>query len=94
MTGDGATLSAIFVILALTAAAGLTGSILIQRTRRVITLSRRQNRRGRDHELHWAAIRLRSNGHRGHDLQEMVCTLTNCTPTEADRAIAQVGANV
>ena len=86
-------MSAFFAVVVLTALAIFSGGVLVTRTRRIIDLRDRQSRRGRDHELHWAAIRLRSNGHQGADLQEMLCTLTNCTPAEADAAISRVGAN-
>jgi hypothetical protein len=94
MSGDGATLSAFIAVLVLTTTAVFSGGVLISRTRTVAALSRRQGQRGREHELHWAAIRLRSNGHQGSDLQEMLCALTNCSPTDADRAIIRVGADV
>ena len=68
--------------------------LLMSRSRRLVEVHSRQRRSGRGHEVHWAAIRLRSNGHQGHDLQEMVCAVTNCTPTEADEAIQRVGADI
>ena len=94
MLGSGATLSAFLAVLVLTGTAVFAGGVLVTRTRRVVALNRRHGQRGREHELHWAAIRLRSNGHQGADLQEMLCALTNCSPQEADEAIARVGADV
>lgn len=94
MTGDSATLSALIVVVGLAATALMAGGLLASRTRRVVAISRRSQQRGREHELSWAAIRLRSNGHRGAELQELLCTLTNCTPAEADHAIERVGADI
>ena len=94
MLGTDATLSALLVFVVLAGTIAFAGGVLVTRTRRIVTLNHRQGHRGREHELHWAAIRLRSNGHKGADLQEMLCTPTNCTPQQADDAIVRVGADV
>jgi len=70
------------------------GFVMINRARELTRLGRRQQSRGRDQELHWAAIRLRSDGIQGHELQELLCAETNCAPAEADRAIFSVGAHI
>lgn len=71
-----------------------TGFVMIHRARELARLGHRQRGRGRDQELHWAAIRLRADGNRGHELQERLCADTNCTPAEADTAIFRVGAHI
>jgi len=70
------------------------GFVMVRRVHGLAQLSHRQQRRSRDQELHWAAIRLRSDGNKGHDLQERLCAETNCTPAEADSAIFRVGAHI
>jgi len=86
--------SAMLVVLAMTAIAIGAGLVLIHRARELTRLSQRQRYRGRDQELHWAAIRLRSEGRQGQELQELLCAETNCRPAEADNAIFSVGAHI
>jgi len=85
--------SGFWVVMVMTATSIAAGLVMISRARGLSQLGVRQQRRSRDQELHWTAIRLRSEGRQGHELQELLCSETNCTPGEADLAIFRVGAN-
>ena len=87
-------MSATAVVLAMTVLSIGTAFVMIHRARELAQLGDRQRRRSRDQELHWAAIRLRADGNQGHELQELLCAETNCTPAEADSAIFRVGAHI
>jgi len=88
------TLSTIAVVLIVFLTVAAIVSAIAQRLLDVRHVNKRSEVRGRRHELHWTAIRLRNQGFMGGDLQEGVCMLGNCTPADADAAILRVGADL
>jgi hypothetical protein len=88
------TISVIVGAIALAAAAVLAFYVMMERARTLRYVTRRAGRRGREHELHWTAIRFRNQGLLGEDLQEAVCQWANCSPTDANIAILRVGADI
>jgi len=89
-----ATLSAIAVVLIISLTVAAIAFAIAQRLLDVRHVNKRSEVRGRRHELHWTAIRLRNQGFMGHELQEGICMLGNCTPADADAAILRVGADL
>ncbi|MBN4059638.1 hypothetical protein JYT35_00805 [Acidimicrobium ferrooxidans] len=94
MTAIVTALSGIAVVLIIFVTMAAIASSIAQRLLDVRHVNKRSEVRGRRHELHWTAIRLRNQGFMGRELQEGVCMLGNCTPADADAAILRVGAEL
>ena len=94
MTAIATTLSVIAIALIISLTVAAIASAIAQRLLDVRHVNKRSQVRGRRHELHWTAIRLRNQGVMGHELQEGVCMLGNCSPADADAAILRVGADL
>ncbi len=94
MSAAVSTLSAFFVVLAVSAFVAGFIYAMASRVNEVQRVTDRSEVRMRRHELHWTAIRLRNQGYTGEDLQEIICRETNCSPTDADAAIMRVGADL